>query len=102
MELTKQNFVDTILSGVTLVDFWADWCGPCKAFSPIIEEIAGEYAGKITVGKVNTDDEPELSARYGIEAIPTVVLFRDGAEVRRFVGVQPKRLLEDAISAAIS
>ena len=73
-----------------LVDFWATWCGPCKMLSPVIEEIAKEYDGKIKVGKVNVDDEPDLAAKFGIEVIPTLILFKDGKIVGRISGYYGK------------
>ena len=88
--LTVSSFDEAIRSGATLVDFWAGWCGPCKMLAPVIEELAGEYSGKVTVGKVDVDVEGPLAMRYNVMSIPTVILFKDGAEVKRFVGVQPK------------
>ena len=86
-ELTKANFNETILSGkVVLVDFWASWCGPCRMVSPVIDQIAEEYEGKILVGKVNVDDEGALAAEYAVVSIPTVVLFKDGKPVEKLVG----------------
>ena len=73
-----------------LVDFWATWCGPCKMLSPVIEEIAKEYDGKIKVGKVNVDDEPDLAVKFGIEVIPTLILFKDGKIVGRTAGYYGK------------
>ena len=90
LHLTASDFDQTIASGTALVDFWAGWCGPCKMLAPVIEELAGEYSGKVTVGKVDVDAEGTLAMRYNVMSIPTVILFRDGSEVRRFVGVQPK------------
>ena len=74
---------------LAMVDFWADWCGPCKMLSPVIEDLAGQYEGKALVGKVNTDEEPELAMRYGVMSIPTVIFFKDGKEIDRKVGVMP-------------
>jgi thioredoxin len=74
----------------TAVDFWAPWCGPCRIVSPILDEIARRFPGKIKVVKVNTDENPDLSLRYGIQGIPTVILFREGKEVDRLVGAAPK------------
>ena len=72
-----------------MVDFWADWCGPCKMLAPVIEGLGDEYEGKAIVGKVNVDEEQELAIRYGVMSIPTVIFFKDGEEVARKVGVQP-------------
>lgn len=86
-ELTKANFNETIMSSnVVLVDFWASWCGPCRMVSPIIDEIAEDYDGKIVVGKVNVDDEGALAAEYAVVSIPTVILFKDGKPVEKLVG----------------
>ena len=86
-ELTKGNFNEAILSNkYVLVDFWAAWCGPCRMVSPVIDQIAEEYDGKIVVGKVNVDTEGELAAEYAVVSIPTVVLFKDGKPVEKLVG----------------
>ena len=74
---------------LAMVDFWADWCGPCKMLSPVIESIGGQYEGKVLVGKVNVDEEPELARRFGVMSIPTVVFLKNGVEVERKVGVMP-------------
>lgn len=96
--LTKDNF-DSTLSGQTpvLVDFWASWCGPCRMFSPIVDEFAQENQGKVTVGKVDIDAEPELAARYGVMSIPTAILFESGEPKATLVGVQPKEKLEELL-----
>ena len=75
--------------GLLMVDFWADWCGPCKMLAPLIESLDKEYEGRVTVGKVNVDDEQELAIRYGVMSIPTVIFFKDGQEIDRKVGVMP-------------
>ncbi len=86
-ELTKTNFNETIMSEkIVLVDFWASWCGPCRMVSPIIDQIAEEYDGKITVGKVNVDDEGALASEYAVVSIPTVILFKDGKQAEKLVG----------------
>ena len=74
---------------LAMVDFWADWCGPCKMLSPVIEEIAERYEGRVLVGKVNVDEEPELARQFGVMQIPTVVFLKDGREVARKVGAMP-------------
>lgn len=95
MTLTQDNF-DAAVSGElpVLVDFWASWCGPCRMFSPIVEEFAKENEGKVLVGKVNVDEEPELARRFRIMSIPTAMFFRGGAAERTLVGLQPKEALE--------
>ena len=90
LHLTTADFDEKIRSGKYLVDFWADWCGPCKMVAPVIEELSVEFEGKVTVAKVDVDSEGALASRFGITGIPTVILFEDGAIKERFVGVQPK------------
>ena len=97
VELTIDSFDGNIASGYTLVDFWAGWCMPCRMVAPIIEELAAEYKGIVTVAKVDIDNESTLAARYEIMSIPTVILFHDGAEVKRFIGVQPKKAYTKAL-----
>lgn len=89
--LTKENF-DAEINGATpiLVDFWASWCGPCKMLMPIIDQIANEAGGSYRVGKVNVDEQGELAMRYGIQSIPTLIVFKNGEEVNRSLGVRPK------------
>jgi thioredoxin 1 len=88
--LSKTDFDEKIKSGVVMVDFWAEWCGPCKMAGPVIEEIAVEYAGKLVVGKIDVDAEGELAGKYGVMSIPTVILFKGGTEVGRQVGFAGK------------
>ena len=90
IHLTKDNFDEVIGKGRTLVDFWSGWCGPCKMVAPVIEQLADEFSGVATVAKVDVDSENALAARFSIANIPTVVLFQDGAEIKRLIGVKPK------------
>lgn len=91
ISLTTLDFADKIKSGVTLVDFWAEWCGPCKMAGPIVDELSVEYIGKVLVGKVDVDAEVSLASKYDVMSIPTVVLFKDGVEVSRQVGFAGKQ-----------
>jgi thioredoxin 1 len=84
-----------------LVDFWAEWCGPCKMVSPILHEIADEHTGKITVAKLNVDDNPQVAMRYGVMSIPTMIVFKDGVEAKRLVGAKGKGQLLQELSAFI-
>ena len=89
LNLTKDNFDETIAQGVTLVEFWATWCGPCRMIAPIIDQLAEKYAGRANVSKVNVDEEEELTIRFGVMTIPTVILFKEGQELGKRVGVHP-------------
>lgn len=90
LTITKDNFDATISEGVTLVDFWAEWCGPCKMLVPVIDEVANELAGKAKVGKVNVDSESELAQQFGIMSIPTVIIFKDGKVAEKVTGFRNK------------
>ncbi len=100
-EFTDNNFQTSVAekSGVTVVDFWAEWCGPCRAISPIIEELSKEYDGKALVGKVNVDDNPEISFKFGIRNIPTILILKNGEVVERHIGYATKQILADKIQA---
>ncbi len=92
IKITKENFEEEVINSKipVLLDFWASWCGPCKMIAPELEEIADEYDGKVLVGKVNVDEEPELADKFGISSIPTVILFREGKQVTSSVGYKKK------------
>lgn len=94
VELTDSNFNDEIASGLTLVDFWAPWCGPCRIIAPVIEELAGQYEGRVKIGKVNVDENPVTQGQYRVMSIPTLILFKDGQPIEGVVGAQPKRAFE--------
>lgn len=102
--LTDDNFQKEVLEAEqpVLVDFWAAWCQPCKMVSPIIDELAGEYEGKIKVAKMDIDTYPATSQKYGIMSIPTVMLFKDGKPAAMMIGVQPKTLYKEKIDTTIA
>jgi thioredoxin 1 len=85
-----------------LIDFWAEWCGPCKALAPTIEELAGKYSGKVFIGKIDIDKNPETAKSFGVRSIPTLVLLKDGKEVDRIIGSVPKRTIEKAAKKAFN
>ena len=93
LQFTDADFDETVLAAdqPVLVDFWAEWCGPCKALGPVIDELATEYAGKAKIGKVDTDANREISVRFSVSAIPTVILFKGGEIVEKFVGLRSKK-----------
>jgi thioredoxin 1 len=100
-ELTAATFEETIGSGVTLVDFWAEWCGPCKMIAPAIDALAEEYDGKATIAKVNVDNESDLAMKFNVSSIPTLLVFKDGEVAETFIGVRSKDDLAAALDAAI-
>ncbi len=102
LHLNQEGF-DKLMAGsqLALVDFWATWCGPCKMLAPVIEELAAQYDGKVTVAKVDVDEEQDLAAKYGVMSIPTVVLFQGGQEVERLVGFLPKERYEEILNSRL-
>jgi thioredoxin 1 len=98
VEVTDLNFKQFISSNkYSVVDFWAEWCAPCRAIAPIVKELAEQYAGKVVFGKLNVDENPKTASEYGIMGIPTLILFKDGRPVDMVVGAVPKRVLEGRI-----
>lgn len=97
LHLTKDNFDETVASGTTLVDFWAAWCGPCRMLGPVIDELAEKHGETVKVCKVNVDEQEELAVRFGVMTIPTVIVFKDGKEADKRVGVYPMEEFEEMI-----
>lgn len=102
-EISDADFADKVLKATTpvVVDFWAPWCGPCKSIAPVLEEIAAELSGKVTIFKVNVDDNPKSPSQYNVRAIPNLIIFKGGAEVDRVVGAVPKDELVEKIKKSI-
>tara|TARA_B100001057_G_C22858007_1_gene953414 strand:+ start:3732 stop:4049 length:318 start_codon:yes stop_codon:yes gene_type:complete len=103
LEITDTNFKEIVLksSQPVLVDFWAEWCGPCRMLGPIIEELSSDYDGKAVVGKVDVDNNQQFAAQFGVRNIPTVLIFKDGELVNRQVGVSQKSVYSDYIDALL-
>lgn len=103
MEVNDSNFDQMVLQSKTpvLVDFWAVWCGPCRMVAPVVEELAGEYEGKVTFTNLNVDENPKTSSQYGIMSIPTLLIFKDGAPVSNIIGFRPKAELKKSIDAVL-
>lgn len=99
--LNDDNFSGEIANGVTLVDFYADWCGPCRMIAPIIEGLAGEMAGKANIAKIDVDNAQKTATTYNVTSIPTLILFKKGKEVKRVVGVKDAKALREMISAEL-
>ena len=103
VEISDQNFEEQVLGSPqpVLVDFWAEWCGPCHMVAPVIEEVAAEYKDRIVVGKLNVDHNPGIAARYGIRGIPAMLLFKDGEVNNQIVGAVPKAHIVDMVNAVL-
>lgn len=103
VEITDSNFNEIINSDQpVLVDFWAEWCGPCKMIGPVVEELASDYDGKAVIGKVDVDANPEVSAKFGIRSIPTLLVFKNGEIVDKQVGAVPKSVLSQKLDAQVA
>lgn len=100
-ELTEATFNDAVASGVCLVDFWAEWCGPCRMIAPVVDTVAQAVEGRAKVYKVDVDNAQNVAAKFNVQSIPTLLVMKDGAEVKRFVGVTQKDALTAAIEAAL-
>ncbi len=101
VELTNDNFDTTVNNGVSLVDFWAPWCGPCRMIAPVIDELAGDFEGKANICKVNTDEQQDLATKYGVRSIPTILFMKDGEIVDQVVGASSKQALTDKLNSII-
>src|SRR5690554_5234796 len=103
VELTDSNFDNEVLTSDTpvLVDFWAEWCGPCRMIGPVVEELASDYAGKVKVGKVDVDSNPEVSVKYGIRSIPALLIFKNGEVVDQIIGAVPNSHLTKQLEAQL-
>ncbi|HEX9869370.1 MAG TPA: thioredoxin [Candidatus Tectomicrobia bacterium] len=103
-EVTDRTFAQEVLQSTSpvLVDFWADWCGPCKAIAPIVEELAREYKGQLTVMKLDVDANPQTASAYRVESIPTLLVFKDGKPAERIVGAVPKNVIVDTLHGVVA
>jgi thioredoxin 1 len=99
LKLDDTNFQHQVKNGFVLVDFWASWCGPCKMMAPILNELARETEGKVRIGKINIENQNKMASAYSVRSIPTLILFRDGKEINRFVGVKSKSFLLNQLKA---
>ncbi len=101
IELTTENFDETVNKGISLVDFWAPWCGPCKMLSPVIEELATDFDGKANICKVNTDVEQDLAVKYGVRSIPTILFMKNGEVIDQLIGANSKQALAEKLNTLL-
>ena len=101
IEATSVDFDATIAEGVTMVDFWAPWCGPCRMIAPVVEELAEDFDGKAKIVKVNTDEEQDIAVKYGVRSIPTIIFFKDGKQVDTMVGAASKDAFASKLNALL-
>jgi thioredoxin 1 len=104
LEVTDSTFDQEVLRATqpVLVDFWATWCGPCRAVAPVVEELAGEYEGKLKVMKLDVDDNPRTATTYGVQSIPTLLIFKDGKPAERIIGAVPKKVIVDKLHSVVA
>lgn len=104
LEVTDKTFEQEVLKATVpvLVDFWAGWCGPCKVIAPVVEELAGEFEGRMKVMKLDVDENPGVPTTYGVQSIPTLLIFKDGKPAERVVGAVPKKVILDKISGVVA
>ncbi len=100
-QFTDENFEEKIKQGVNLIDFYADWCGPCRMLTPVLEEVAGEMQGKATFAKLDIDQNQEVAKRYQVTSVPTLILFKDGKEVNRLVGLRDAEAIKHFVGGAL-
>lgn len=101
IELNNDNFDSVTSNGVSLVDFWAPWCGPCKMLNPVIEKLVDEFEGKVNICKVNTDEESDLASKFGIRSVPTIIFIKNGEVVGQMVGVASEQVLKDKVNSLL-
>ena len=101
IELTSENFEATVNEGVSLVDFWAPWCGPCRMIAPVIEELANDFDGKANICKINTDEQQELASKFGVTSIPTILFIKNGKVVDTMIGAASKQAFADKLNTLL-